>query len=91
MVISSTGRHKLEISSLNPVKIMPIEEVHLRICVDHLHKGYTIGKIVKSGLIYFGDPWSFAGFRFEICTRDLHKSYFIRPCTRRIKNINQTT
>ena len=73
------------------LNIKPNEEVHLRICVDHLDKGYTIGKIVKSGLIYFGDPWSFAGFRFEICTRDLHKSYFIRPWTRRIKNINQTT
>ena len=60
MVISSTGMQNLEISSLNPIKIKPNEEVHLRICVNHLDKGYTIGKKVKSGLIYFGDPWSFA-------------------------------
>ena len=54
MVISSTGIQKLEISSLNSLKIKPNEEVNLRIYVNHLDKGYTIE--VKSGLIYFGDP-----------------------------------
>ena len=51
MVISSTGMQSLEISSLNPIKIKPNEEVHLRICVNHLENGYTIGRTVKSGLI----------------------------------------
>ena len=66
MVISSTGMQNLEISSLNPIKIKPNEEVHLRKCVNHLDKGYIMGRTVKSGLIYFGDPWSFAGFRLEV-------------------------
>ena len=36
MVISCTARQKLEISSLNPIIIIPNEQVNLRICVSNL-------------------------------------------------------